>query len=112
VFIIIFLLVIEMGSSSAAKKAWKTRHERRRQRHLAVGMGMKRTKRRKSEQLWIGPAVKRPGALRAKVLKQFGRKGFDEKGRIKPSSLNQMLKNADAKTRQQIQFALNVRGLK
>jgi hypothetical protein len=66
----------------------------------------KARKKRKSEQLWIGPAVKRPGALRAKVLKKFGQKGFDEKGRIKPSSLSQMLKNADAKTRQQIQFAL------
>jgi hypothetical protein len=88
-----------MGSS-AARKAWATRRRHKASAH---------DKRKK--EFWIGPAVKRPGALRAKVLKQFGRKGFDKKGRINPSSLNQMLKSADVKTRQQIQFALNVRGL-
>jgi len=102
-------------SSAAARKAWRTRHGGK----YWQGTWRAQSKRRKRkatahkpEEFWIGPAVKRPGALRAKVLKRFGRKGFDEKGRIKPSSLNQMLKSADAKTRQQIQFALNVRKLR
>jgi len=76
-----------MGSSSAAKKAWRTRHERRRQRHLAVGMGMKRTKkhkatkRRGSEELWIGPGHPLYEYLKAKGYKVGRRKGKAKKGR-------------------------------
>jgi hypothetical protein len=83
-----------MGSA-AAKKAWATRRGSR---------GKKK--------LWIGDAVKRPGALREKVRERFGKAGFDKKGRIKASILQTMKSdpNLDSLTKQQVQFRLNTRG--
>jgi hypothetical protein len=70
-------------------------------------------KKRRTQTYWIQHAVhpRRKGQLREKVFEQYGKKGFDSKDRIKPSVLAEMKKTADPRTRQQIQFAQNVRGL-
>ena len=86
-------------NSSAAKKAWATRRKHGETSKHAPTSESKNKK-------WMGKAVKRPGALRAKVEERYGRNGFDKKGRIKMSVLQEMASSPDALTRQQVQFRL------
>lgn len=104
-----------MGSSEAARKAWRTRRKSGKKKASKKG----RRKATKKDQKWIAAAVKRPGALREKVQFYYREKGFDKKGRIKVSVLRELIKNPRgesvkdmARTKQQAQFALNVRPLK
>jgi hypothetical protein len=88
---------------SAARKAWRTRRHGKKSKRAS--------KKKSSDELWIAGSVKRPGALRATVSKAYGKKGFDNKGRIKVEVLKELRHSTKPRVRQQAQFALNVRGL-
>ena len=60
---------------------------------------------------WIQRVIRKPGTLRAAVVRRYGRRGFDREGRIKPEVLRK-LSHAPGKTGKRARLAIELRRFK
>lgn len=65
----------------------------------------------RSPKKWIQKAAKHKGALHRDVQREYGRRGFDKQGRIKPTVINKLAHEPGIIGRR-ARFAKNVRKLR
>ena len=87
---------------------------KRRVRHRRVRRGAS-----PSQRLWIGRAIREPGALRRYVQREWGSQGFTKRGTIRVSILRSLAegrgregKRVTLKTRRRARLALTLRELR
>lgn len=67
-----------------------------------------RHRARKTPKKWIQKVIRKPGILRAHVLRRFGRAGFDAEGRIRCDVLSRLNEEGGVWGRR-ARFAMNLR---
>jgi len=59
-----------------------------------------------SDELWIQEAIQRPGRVRRYIMRVYGKKAFDSKGRIKPKYLDLAEKRAEKSGNRSLEQAI------
>ena len=62
----------------------------------------------KNDELWIQGAIERPGRVRRYVMRVYGPKAFDSKGRIKPKYLDMAERRAEKSGNQSLAAAIRL----
>ena len=62
----------------------------------------------KNDELWIQEAIERPGRVRRYIMRVYGSKAFDSKGRIKPKYLDMAERRAEKSGNQSLAAAIRL----